>query len=148
MTPACTILYAEDEENDVFFLERAIEAAGLPHDLKAVVDGEQALEYLAGTGPFGDRARYPLPALVLLDINMPKKTGFEVLEWIRQQPRFKSMPVLMFTSSSRPEDFQTALKLGADDCVVKPSTPSYLVELVKSLCDQWLWKAEASKAQS
>lgn len=147
MTPTSTILYAEDEEDDVFFLERALQIAGLPHALKAVVDGEQAVEYLAGTGHFGDRASHPLPALILLDINMPKKTGFEVLEWIRQQPRFKSLPVLMFTSSSRPEDFQTALKLGADDCVVKPSRPSHLAELVKVLCDQWLSKAEASKAQ-
>ena len=111
----------------------------------AVVDGEQALEYLAGTGPFVDRARYPLPDLILLDINMPKKSGFEVLESIRQQPRFKSLPVLMFTSSSRAEDFQTALKLGADDCVVKPSTPSHLAELVKVLCDQWLSRLTATR---
>jgi len=69
---------------------------------------------------------------------MPKKSGFEVLEWIRQQSLFKSLPVLIFTSSLRPEDMETARKLGADDYVVKPSKPSDLVELVKAHCDHWL----------
>ncbi len=98
------ILYAEDEENDVFFLERAFKIAGLPHSLCVVADGEEAIQYLAGVGPFANRTCHPLPALLLLDINMPKRTGLEVLEWLRQQSHFKSMPVLMFPSSSRRED--------------------------------------------
>jgi CheY-like chemotaxis protein len=132
------ILYAEDEANDVFFLERAIQLAGSPHTLKAVPDGEQAIDYLAGKGDFADRARYPLPALVLLDINMPKKSGLEVLEWIREQPQFKSLPVLMLTSSSRQGDRDRARQLGADDYLLKPSRPAELVELFKGLHDRWL----------
>jgi CheY-like chemotaxis protein len=132
------ILYAEDEENDVFFLELAFKIAGSPHSLCVVADGEQAIQYLAGVGPFANRARHPFPALLLLDINMPKRTGLEVLEWLRQQPRFKSMPVLMFTSSSRQEDVEQARRLGADDYLFKPSDPLKLIDLVKSLDERWL----------
>jgi CheY-like chemotaxis protein len=132
------ILYAEDEENDVFFLKHAFELAGSSHTLRAVQDGEQALEYLAGQGPYADRKRHPLPALLLLDINMPKKSGLEVLEWTRRQPRFKSLPVLILTSSSRPEDREKARQLGADDYLLKPSDPLQLVELVKILHQRWL----------
>jgi CheY-like chemotaxis protein len=134
---AC-ILYAEDEENDVFFLQYAFEAAGSCHTLKAVPDGEEAIEYLAGQGPFADRKRHPLPVLVLLDINMPKKSGLEVLKWIREQPPLKSLPVLMLTSSSRPEDREKARALGADDYLIKPSDPLKLVELVRMLQEHWL----------
>jgi len=144
MTPPRIILYAEDEQNDVYFLERAFRIAGSPHLLTAVPDGEQAVEYLAGGGAFADRASYPLPILVLLDINMPKKSGLAVLEWIRRQSLFKSLPVVIFTSSSRTEDMDQARLLGADDYLLKPSDPLKLVDLVKSLHDRWLSQQEAS----
>lgn len=135
---SCTILYAEDEKNDVYFLERALKLAGSPWVLHAVADGAQAIDYLAGEGPFADRTLHPLPDLVLLDINMPKKSGLEVLEWIRQQPAFKSLPVLTLTSSSRPEDQEQARLLGANDYLLKPSDPRTLIDVVKSIHDRWL----------
>ena len=140
MSRPLTILYAEDEENDVFFLERAFKLAGSSHSLKAVPDGAQALEYLTGEGIFADRTRYPFPDLILLDISMPKKSGLEVLECIRSQPRYKSLPALILTSSSRPEDMEKARQLGADDYLLKPSDPLKLVELVRSLQEHWLSK--------
>jgi CheY-like chemotaxis protein len=143
----CTILCAEDEANDVFFLQRAFKITGSPHTLNAVPDGEQAVQYLAGEGPFADRERHPLPALVLLDVNMPKKSGLEVLEWIRQQPHFKSLPVVILTSSSRPEDMENARRLGADDYLLKPSDPLKLVDVVTSLQDRWLSHTTAAPAQ-
>jgi CheY-like chemotaxis protein len=134
---AC-ILYAEDEENDIFFLNLALQDLGSPHTLEAVPDGEQAIDYLAGKGAFTDRVGYPLPALVLLDINMPKKSGLEVLEWIRRQPQFKSLPIVILTSSLRQEDMDKARHLGADDYLLKASHPAKLSEIVKSLQDRWL----------
>ena len=140
---ALTILYAEDEENDIFFLNLAFHDLRSPHTLKAVPDGEQAIDYLAGTGKFTDRLRYPLPALVLLDINMPKASGLEVLQWIRQQPQFKSLPVVMLTSSVRDEDVAMARQLGADDYLLKVSHHAKLAEIVKSLHERWLSQAAA-----
>lgn len=137
MSP-CAILYAEDEPNDILFLELAFKRTRSPHTLRAVPDGQQAMDYLGGKTPFDDRLRYPLPALILLDINMPKKNGLEVLEWIRQQSHFTSLPVLMLTSSTRPEDVERARQLGADDYLLKPSDPLKLVEVVKSIHERWL----------
>ena len=138
MRTSGTILYAEDEETDVFFLQRAFTKAGITHTLKAVPDGQEAVAYLSSSGPFADRELCPLPALILLDINMPKKSGLEVLEWIRRQPNLKSVPVLIFTSSSNPADMEKARQLGADDYLLKPSNPLKLGELVKTLNERWL----------
>jgi CheY-like chemotaxis protein len=133
-----TVLYAEDEPNDIYFLERAFELAGLPHRLKAVPDGQRAVEYLSGSGPFADREANPIPCLILLDINMPRKSGFEVLAWIRQQPGLEKLPVLMLTSSYHVADKEKARELAADDYLLKPANPLELVEVVKTLQDHWL----------
>ena len=138
------ILYAEDEENDIFFFKRALRVAGSRCILSAVRDGQQAIDYLAGEGSFADRSRCPLPALILLDINIPKKGGLEVLQWIRQQPDFNSSPVLIFTSSTRQEDMDSARQLGANDYLLKPSDPLKLDDLVRMLHDRWLPQPLAS----
>ena len=147
MKPAGVILYAEDEDNDVFFLQHAFKVAESSYTLSVVTDGQQAIDYLAGEGPFADRKRHPLPALVLLDIMMPRKTGLEVLEWIRQQRQFRLLPVLMLTSSARPEDRDKARELGADDYHLKPSSPLKLVDLVKLLHTSWLIPAPRRRAK-
>jgi len=134
---AC-ILYAEDEEHDIFFFRRALRLSGSPCILSAVPDGEKVIEYLAGDGAFADRSQYPLPVLILLDINMPKKSGLEALQWIRQQPDFKTLPVLMFTSSTREEDMNSARQLGADEYLLKPSDPLELTEIIRKFHGRWL----------
>jgi CheY-like chemotaxis protein len=147
MKAAGIILYAEDEEDDVFFFKHAFEAMGSSYTVRAVPDGEQVVQYLAGHGAFADRKRHPLPLLVLLDINMPKKSGIEVLEWIRQQSLFKALPVVIFTSSSRPEDMEQARLLGADDYLLKPHDPRKLIDVVKSLHDRWLSQPASARSQ-
>jgi len=136
--PSRCILYAEDDEDDVFFFKNAMKANSSPYLLQAVANGEQAIDYLSGKGAFAERTRFPFPAIVLLDINMPRLNGLEVLKWIRRQPHFKSLPVLMISSSGRPEDKEIARLLGADDYLIKPSDPHDLMELFKALHSRWL----------
>ena len=95
-------LYVEDTETDVFLVRTAIAKSGLAIKLKTVQDGEELICYLEGSGPFSDRVINPIPTLVLLDLKMPKKDGFQVLEWLRQQPHLKRVKLLSFlTTSSR-----------------------------------------------
>lgn len=135
MTP---ILYAEDEPDDVFFMERAFKEAGIAQPLQIVTDGNEVIAYLSGTDPYADRGRFPLPGLVLLDINMPPTSGFEVLKWIRSTPAICTLPVLVLTSSNHESDVQRASLLGANGYLVKPGRPELLVGMVKAFKDYWL----------
>ena len=135
------MLYVEDEKTDVLLLKVAFKRAGLLNPVHIAVDGAEAIDYLAGNGPFADRNQHPLPALVLLDINLPKKNGFEVLGWIRQQPQYASLPVVIYTSSVGLIDKDTAQLLGATDYFVKRSGVSEIAELARSLAERWLTPA-------
>lgn len=135
------VLYVEDEENDVFFMRMAFQKTGLLHLLKVVTDGQQAIDYLAGYGAFADRERFSLPGLVLLDLNLPIKSGIDVLRWIREQPAFAPLPVIVFTSSGREADRQKCMALGANEFFVKPALPKDMVKLVETLRDFWLRRA-------
>ena len=132
------ILYVEDEETDVFLIRLAFKRAGLLNPVNTAMDGAEAMDYLAGNGPFADRKQYPLPALVLLDLNLPKKSGFEVLEWARQQPELASLPIVIYTSSDRQTDWDQARQLGANDYLVKRSDVNKLAELGRELAQRWL----------
>jgi CheY-like chemotaxis protein len=133
-----SILYVEDEETDVMLLQHALAKAGIRNPLQTVKDGKVAKDYLAGNGLFGDRKLYPLPGLVLLDLNLPYWSGFEVLEWIRQQPHLRRVPVIVFSSSSRPDDIARAYDAGANAYVVKPNALSDLTAFILALRDFWL----------
>ena len=125
------MLYVDDEEPDVLLLRLAFKRARLPNPIHTALDGAQAIDYLAGNGPFADRSQYPLPSLVLLDLNLPKKSGFEVLKWVREQPRFSSLPVVIYTSSVGLLDKTTADLLGANDFIVKRSDVSRISKLAQ-----------------
>ncbi|MCK5545342.1 MAG: response regulator, partial [Desulfobulbaceae bacterium] len=90
-----TILLVEDNPNDVILIERAFRKANIANPLQRVTDGEQAVAYLAGERPYAERARCPLPVLMLLDLKLPRKSGLEVLEWLRDQPSLKRLPVIV-----------------------------------------------------
>ena len=130
------ILYVEDEEADVML--HVFDKTGIPNPLQTVKDGKLAKDYLAGNAPFDDRGRCPLPGLVLMDLNLPYWSGFEVLEWIRQQPQLRRLPVVIFTSSNRPDDIARAYGAGANAYVVKPNALGDLKSLVLALRDFWL----------
>ena len=133
-----TILLVEDEENDVVFMEMALEKAGLMHAFQVAEDGQEAIDYLSGNGKFADRTRFPFPALVLLDLKLPLIMGMDVLKWIRDQPNLDTMVVIMLTSSQQRLDIQKACALGANSYLVKPSNPTGLEEIVDLVKRYWL----------
>lgn len=138
MAKSATILLAEDESTDVFLMRRAFVKAGVTNPLNVVRDGEQAVEYIQGTGQFADRASHPLPAILLLDLNMPKKSGFEVLEWIRGQSGLRRLPVIILSASKQKEDVRKAYNLGANSYLTKPTNFDQLVDMVKVVEMNWL----------
>jgi CheY-like chemotaxis protein len=137
MTPK-TILYVEDSEVDAFFVKRTLEAMGVAAKLHVVDTGKEAVHYLTGAGRFIDRERYPLPAFVLLDLWLPGEQGFAVLEWIRQQPQYQSLPVVIFTASDLDADHREAQRLGANGYIVKPNDMSRLAALISGLLKRFL----------
>ncbi|PWU20806.1 MAG: two-component system response regulator [Verrucomicrobia bacterium] len=140
--PNRTILYVEDEENDIILVQLALEEARISLPLKTVNDGREAVAYLEGTGAYSDRVQYPAPGLVLLDLNLPLLSGMDVLEWIREQPQFANLPVVIYTSSNHPTDLEKARQLGASDFVLKPSYVHEIAQTLQRLVGQWLSLAE------
>ncbi len=127
------VLHVEDDANDVFFVQRAFEKAQLAVKLQRLEDGQQALEYLAGTGCYRDRGSFPLPELMLLDLKLPLLSGFEVLEWARAREEFRELPICILSSSDQAEDIARAKQLGADRYFVKTPTYADVVEVVEEV---------------
>jgi len=133
-----TILLVEDDPNDVLLIQRAFRKSNVANPIQVVGDGEEAIAYLSGQGPCADRERYPLPLLLLLDLKLPRKSGFEVLEWLRQQPGLKRLPVVVLTSSAETPDVNRAYDLGANSYLVKPVRFEDLLHMVQTLNLYWL----------
>ena len=129
MNPSPSVLLAEDNEDDFFLSSRVLAKAGL-QPVHHVADGNQAIDYLAGRGPYADRARHPLPDLLLLDLKMPGHTGHEVLEWMRQQPHLQAVRVYVLTSSDEPSDRRRALQAGAQGYIVKPLCSEHVAAIL------------------
>lgn len=128
MTEALAVLYAEDDENDAFFMQRAFAKLGRPGALRVVPNGTEAVAYLAATPSAVAR-----PGLVLLDVKMPEMSGLETLAWIRARPEFNPLPVVMFTSSTQESDVSFSRTNGANGYVVKPSNADRLSHLVAGI---------------
>ena len=143
MSGHTTILVADDDQNDVFFLRRAFQKSGVNHAVIAVSDGQQAIDYLQGEADYGDRARFPVPVLLLLDLKMPKVDGFDVLAWMRTRPELEGLPVVVLSSSSREDDVQRARTLGAADYRVKPADFDELLVLAQDFTSRWLNTTQA-----
>ncbi|MFO1500642.1 MAG: response regulator [Verrucomicrobiota bacterium] len=127
----------EDEDGDIFLMQRLFRRSGIQGSLFTVKDGQQAIDYLSGSRGFSDRRRFPLPAVVFLDLKLPFKHGFEVLKWIRSVPVLDGVLVVVLTSSDEQRDMQQAYRLGARSYLVKPPTDKMLVELFKSFESHW-----------
>lgn len=132
------ILLVEDNPDDILLTRRAVKKAEIPLQLHVVTDGEQAIDYLsrakAVIGSEGNRT----PSIILLDLKLPKKTGIEVLQWIRGQAVFTSLPVIMLTTSAEEEDILTAYQSGANSYLQKPIAFQSLVTMLDSVNNYWL----------
>jgi CheY-like chemotaxis protein len=132
-----TILVAEDTDTDFYLLERCFQEYNPTLELTRVCDGVEAIEYLAGQKRFSNRDEFRFPHLLLLDVQMPRKDGFAVLQWIRNQEFLRSLPVVMFSSSGHTQDVRRAYDLGATSYIVKPMFGEYAA-LVRTLAEYWL----------
>jgi two-component system response regulator len=126
------ILIAEDDEDTVFLLERSLKKAGITNPVKIVHDGVEAIDYLEN-----DPHQKP-PRLVVLDIKMPLKDGFDVLKMVRANKKLHRLPVIMFSSSNEERDVDRAYDLGANSYVVKPGDPGQMQEFVDKIHDYWV----------
>jgi CheY-like chemotaxis protein len=138
MTPSNVLLHVEDDPNDVLLLQRAFRKAGVTLNIQAVSDGDKAVAYLSGADAFADREKFPMPAIALLDLKMPRKSGLEVLAWIRSEEKLRRLVVVIFTSSKHDEDVRRAYELGANSYLVKPVGFDMLVDLARSVHHYWL----------
>ena len=139
MTPSdYTVLLVEDSPDDAFLIQRAFRKANLLNPVVTVDDGEKAVAYLAGRGVYADRAKFPLPVLILLDLKLPRKSGHEVLQWLKSQQPLRRLPVVVLTSSNETADINKAYDLGANSYLVKPVGFDDLFEMVKTLQPYWL----------
>lgn len=138
MLDRATVLLAEDDSDDVLLTQIAFERARLANPLQIVRDGEEAISYLDGKGKYSNRLLYPLPILLLLDLKMPKFNGFQVLAWLKAQPRLHALPVAVMTSSDQDPDVTRAYKLGADSYLIKPPNAEALLALVQRLHAYWM----------
>jgi len=127
----------DDSENDLILMREAFTTAKCDTLLLDVRNGEEAIAYLKGEGAYRERNKYPLPTVMLLDLNMPRKSGFEVLAWVRAQPGLKRLAIIILTASMRSEDLERAFDLGATSFLVKPSNLDTLAAMMRCLCD-WL----------
>ena len=132
------ILLVEDDSNDILFIQRAFRRSKLENSMQVVRDGDEAVAYLSGEGQYGDRNLYPLPGMILLDLKLPRRSGLEVLEWIRNQPVIKRIPVVILTSSKENSDVNTAYDIGVNSYLLKPVNYNALNEMIDTLNAFWL----------
>jgi len=133
-----TILLVEDNPRDILLIQRAFYKAGITNPLQVVSDGDAAVLYLSGVEPYSERRLYPLPALILLDLKLPRRSGAEVLIWLRQQPILKRLPVVILTASREYGDVNYLYDLGANAYMVKPVAFNNLVEIINIVNQHWL----------
>ena len=132
------ILMVEDNPDDVRLVERQLQNSGLKYALRVVSDGGEAMDYLSGTGEYGDRAAFPLPCLLLIDLRMPRVDGFMLTEWVRRNPETNNIPIVIYSGLPSSEDAERAYALGANAYVVKlPGVRSFdlLFAAIREFCD-------------
>jgi CheY-like chemotaxis protein len=147
MAEQSVILLVEDRGDDILLVQRAFARAKVVNPLFVVRSGEEAITYLQGEGKYSNRAEYPLPDLLLLDLKMPGLDGFDVLKWVRSQPAFKALRVVVLTSSEEVYDVDKAYNLGANSFLVKPSSFDNYVEVLRAMNGYWMWISKSPRVE-
>jgi CheY-like chemotaxis protein len=138
MNKQFTVLLVEDDLNDIFLVKRAFRTAKIPNPLQVVTDGEEAMSYLKGEGKYADRVSHPLPKLIVMDIKMPRRSGFEVLDWVKGEARpFRRIPIIIVSSSDSAADINRAYELGANAYMIKPMDYKAVEHLFESITHYW-----------
>ena len=138
MLPANEVLLLiEDDDNDVVLIQRALKKANFLGTVKLAHDGQEALDYFQGIGQFSDRDKFPLPTLIITDLKLPKRNGFEILQWLGAEPNRRVFPTLVFSSSPTEEDVKKAYQLGANSYLVKPADFEMLQRLIADVLYYW-----------
>ncbi len=137
MSPLKRILLVEDSVNDIKLTTSALRSAGLANEIVVCRDGAEALDYLFKRGEYTDRSDETCPAVVLLDLKMPRVDGLEVLSKLRADPRFKTLPIVMITSSAQEQDMIRSYNLGVNGYVVKPVTHDEFLAAIKEVGLFW-----------
>jgi len=132
-----TILLVDDSRDNLFLMREAFKMAKCNNPLQEVDNGEEAIKYLKGEGAYTDRDLFPLPVVMLLDLNMPRLDGFGVLSWARAQPGLKRLTIIVLTASARDKDLERVADLGANAFLVKPSSLGALASMMRFVCD-WI----------
>ena len=133
-----TILLVEDNPSDVFIMKRSFRKAKIDVAIHIASDGEQAIAYLSGAGKYADREKFPLPAAILLDLKLPRRSGFEVLEWVKNQPPLNRIPVVVLTSSRQSCDINRAYDEGANSYLTKTIDLNETEELGRLIHQYWI----------
>jgi len=142
------IVMADDDADDRLLVADALRDAAFNGELQFVEDGEELVDYLQQRGKFPARAAASLPGLILLDLNMPKKNGKEVLREIKKDPALRHIPVVVFTTSRADMDIAAAYELGANSFVPKPSAYDALVETMRAIQRYWFGVVELPAPQA
>lgn len=132
-----TILMADDDADDCLLVQEALREAKEPHDLRIVRDGQQLLDYLRQRGEYQKSPAAPRPDLILLDLKMPRKDGREALSELKADPRLRSIPIVVLTTSTARDDIGFCYRMGVNSYVTKPATFRGLVDLLSTLSKYW-----------
>jgi CheY-like chemotaxis protein len=138
--PRPVILLVDDNPHDVVLIRLAFRRVGIIDTIQLVKDGTEAMRYINGEGVYVDRHQFPIPTLVLLDLKMPQTSGFDVLQWIREQPGLANVIVVVMSGSRNDQDIERAYALGANSYLTKPTRFEEMVKMMETLKDYTAWR--------
>ncbi len=138
MTETIDILLVEDNPDDIELTMRALKKGKIGNNIYVARDGEEALDFLLHRGGYSDKKKFPIPGLILLDLNLPKRNGIEILQKIKAEPILKRVPVIMLTTSKRDEDIMQSYDLGVNSYIMKPVEFDKFIQTIKNIELYWV----------